>query len=120
MKRKILVVDDDLLLLGSLGLLLSEEGYIVDLIDKSALVRDSIDVFKPDLIIMDILLDDGDGREICDSIKNSNLTTEIPIILLTALSHQKISEFDCQADAIIGKPYNAHILLQTAADLLKQ
>lgn len=118
MKKKILVVDDDLLLLGSLELLLSDEGYKVKLVDKSSLIRESIDVFNPDLIIMDILLDDGDGREICDCIKNSNHTAEIPIILLTALSHQKISEFDCQADAIIGKPCNYTILLQTASDLL--
>ncbi len=118
MNKKILVVDDDLFLLGSLELLLSDEGYIVHLIDKSSLIKESIVAFNPDLIIMDILLDDADGREICDKIKNSWSTSQIPIILLTALSHKKISELDCQADAIIGKPCNYSTLLHTISDLL--
>ncbi|MGM9478009.1 response regulator [Pedobacter sp. GSP4] len=118
MKKKILVVDDDLLLLISLELLLSDEGYSVKLVNKSSLIKESIITFSPDLIIMDIWLDEADGREICDEIKKSPLTSQIPIILLTALSHQKISEFDCQADAIIGKPCNHNILLQTTSDLL--
>ena len=119
MNKKILVVDDDLFLLGSLELLLSDEGYIVSLVDKSSLIKDSIVAFNPDLIIMDICLDDADGREICDKIKNSWLTAQIPIILMTALSHKKISELDCLADAIIGKPCNYDTLLKTISDLIK-
>jgi len=119
MNKKILVVDDDLFSLGSLELFLSDEGYIVRLVDKSSMVKESIVAFNPDLIIMDICLDDADGREICDNIKNSWLTSQIPIILLTALSHEKISEFDCLADAIIGKPCNYSMLLKTIADLVK-
>ncbi|RQO66643.1 response regulator [Pedobacter sp. KBW01] len=119
MNKKILVVDDDLFMLRSLELLLSDEGYIVHLVDKSSLIKESIVAFNPDLIVMDIRLDDADGREICDKIKNSWLTAQIPIILLTGLSHQKISEFDCQADAILGKPCNYDTLLHTISDLLK-
>lgn len=117
MNKKILVVDDDLFLLGSLELLLSDEGYTVRLVDKSSLIKESIVAFNPDLIIMDICLDDADGRQICDKIKNSWLTAQVPIILLTALSHKKISEFDCLADAILGKPCNYNMLLKTIADL---
>lgn len=118
MNKKILVVDDDPLVLESLSLLLSHEGYLLELIAKSFLIEKSISRFQPDLIILDIWLGDGDGRKICDQIKGQPHTAYIPIILITGLSYEEISKFDCEADAILGKPYDADTLLQTIDGLI--
>lgn len=117
MNKRILIIDDDQHVLDALEFLFSEEGYLVEAINAAAMVIPTVLKFQPDIILMDIRLDDGDGRLICDELKNSPITQHLPVILLTALSYQEISEFDCLADAIIGKPYDMQKLLYTVARL---
>lgn len=104
MNNKVLIIEDDRQMLGSLELLFLDEGYNVMAIDNAGLVASSLREFKPDIMLMDIRLDDRDGRLICDEIKNDVLTKDLPIILLTGMSYQEISEIESLADAIIGKP----------------
>jgi len=112
------VIDDDLHLLELLKILFLVEGYKVFTVHKAVDVERHIEQFKPDLILMDIQLGDGDGRIICDRIKQKQLVNSFPIILITALSYHEISEIDTLADAVIGKPCDITILLQTAKELI--
>jgi len=120
MNNKVLIIEDDRQMLGSLELLFLDEGYNVMAIDNAGLVASSLREFKPDIMLMDIRLDDRDGRLICDEIKNDVLTKDLPIILLTGMSYQEISEIESLADAVIGKPYNIDTLIKTADQLIKQ
>ncbi len=115
--NKILIIDDDLQMLDFLKILFSLEGYKVLAIHKVADFEHHIEQFRPDLMLMDIQLGDGDGRIICDRIKKKKLVNSFPIILITALSYHEISEIDTLADAVIGKPCDINILLQTAKQL---
>ncbi len=117
-KNKILIIEDDLQMLDALEILFSEEGYTVAAINKAADVEPTLERFEPHLMLMDIRLEDGDGRIICDRIKEKQLIKDLPIILITALSYREISEIDTLADAIIGKPYNVNTLLLTAKQLI--
>ena len=119
MNNKILVLDDDPMTLFSLESVFSEAGYIVNCILKADSLKASIDTFSPDLIVLDIRLEDGDGREICNMLKRDTQTKHIPIILLTALSHSEISEVGCDADAILGKSFDMVNLLVTTKNLLR-
>ncbi|GGI24481.1 response regulator [Pedobacter mendelii] len=118
MKNKILVIDDDHLTLEILEIILNDEGYDVKSVDLTEMIFPSIEIFKPDLIIMDIKLDKADGRILCDEIKRSNETQHIPIILLTALEYSIIGEIACDAEAIMGKPYDSKNMLLTIKNLL--
>lgn len=117
-KNKILVIDDDVELLEALEDFLCTEGFEV----RSSPNHQSIDKlnedFHPDLIILDIALGDGDGRTICDELKNRDATAHIPILLLTGLSYQDISEIECLADGIIGKPFESSHLLLNIKELI--
>lgn len=119
MNNKILIIEDDRQTLDSLELLFMQEGYQVMAIESAALIAPSMSTFKPEIILMDIRLQDGDGRLICDGIKNNLLTKDLPIILLTALSYQEISEFESLADAVVGKPYQVQNLIQLANQLVR-
>ena len=111
-KKKILVIDDDLSLLEALEDFLRIEGFEVRSSPHHQSIENINKDFRPDLIILDINLGDSDGRTICDQLKNSDSTAHIPILLLTGLSYEDISEIECLADGIIGKPFeSSHLLL---------
>ncbi len=106
-KRKILVVDDDLDILEVIGLILESEGYEVDLMSNGRQVFEHISEFHPDLIIMDVMLGNMDGREICNNLKNTEDTLHIPVIMISATHN--MAEFvkkDCRPDDFLEKPFD--------------
>ncbi|MCX2475306.1 response regulator [Pedobacter sp. MC2016-05] len=111
MDKRILIIDDDAQMLSSLEMLFLAEAYQGKSIDTECLIKGALESFKPTIILMDIRLDGADGRLICDEIKQDVTTKHIPVILITALSFHEISEMDCLADAIIGKPVTTERLL---------
>jgi len=67
--------------------------------------------FKPNLIILDVYLNGVDeGKKICKIIKSEIATSHIPVILMSASSKGLENYKECQADAIIGKPFNIAML----------
>ncbi|WP_316843881.1 response regulator [Pedobacter psychrodurus] len=119
MGKKILVVEDDKLSLAALDNFLSYENFLTRAVAHAEEVEIAVEEFKPDLIVMDIRLDTADGRTICDKLKSGAGTSHIPIVLLTGLSYDEIARLDCQADAIIGKPFESGSLLYTINQCLK-
>ncbi|MES3017039.1 MAG: response regulator [Bacteroidota bacterium] len=106
-KRKILIVDDDLDILEVIGLILESEGYEVELVSNGQQIFDHISQFNPDLIILDVMLGDMDGREICRNIKNSEETLHIPIIMISATHNMADSiKKSCKPDDFIEKPFD--------------
>ena len=118
MQKRIMVIDDDEMMLESLGLFLTDENYLIKTVDNSEMIDPALAKFNPELIIMDIRLDGADGRIICDGLKANSTTSHIPIILLTGMSYDEIALIDCEADAIMGKPYESTWLLSTIKQLL--
>ena len=115
---KVLIIDDDQNFLKFLQETLETKGFAVSSLAQHKLINEYIENFKPDLILLDIKLDDRDGRLICNDLKAKSVTEHIPIILITGLSYSEISEIDCTADAILGKPFSIANLLRTINDLL--
>lgn len=118
MQKRILVIDDDELMLGALDSFLRFEKFDTETVARAELIYQAVASFNPDLIIMDIKLGNADGRLICDDLKDNLTSSNIPIILLTGLSYWEIALIDCKADAIIGKPYESSSLLNTIDQLL--
>ncbi|MBT4836620.1 MAG: response regulator [Methylococcales bacterium] len=69
---------------------------------------------KPDLILLDIIMPEMDGYEVCQTIKNNSLTKDIPIIFITAKDHIEDESFGLKMGAIdyITKPFNLSIVKQ--------
>ena len=83
-EKKILVVDDNLAILEMLDEVLSYYGYNVSTLSRAEKVFDRIDEYRPDLILMDIMLAGMDGRNICRAIKSVEKVSNIPVILISA------------------------------------
>lgn len=120
MNKKILIVDDDVDILDALQLLLQDKGYKVKVASNGkyaeSLIKGNKDL--PDLIVLDIMLGEKDGRIICKKLKVSSRTKHIPIILVSAHPDSKQSSFDAKASAFIAKPFESEFLLKTIANYL--
>lgn len=84
--RKILLVDDEVSFIRLLKLNLEQTGkFEVRTENKGSLAVQTAKAFKPDLILLDIIMPDMDGSEVASRLKNDPATRDIPILFLTAL-----------------------------------
>ncbi len=113
MAKRILAVDDNPAILDALNEILSFEGYdVITLSDGNAIFEAIADV-HPDLILLDVMLDDLDGREICQAIKDNKNTSHIPVILVSATHDlQDFLHTSGAPDDFIAKPFDIHYLLR--------
>jgi len=115
---KILVIEDDPGNADVIQQILESEDFEVESIDGPEIIDESIDSFSPDLILMDILLPTGDGRLICNSIKENPDTKQIPVMLITAMLESEIPRIPCLPDAIMLKPFDYQKLTRTVKKLI--
>ena len=85
MQKKLLVVEDDLVLQKTLQDFLSEEGFEVVCASDGEAGLEMVSSQKPDLVLLDIVLPKKDGYEVLSAVKANEETKDIPIILLTNL-----------------------------------
>ncbi|KAB2905328.1 MAG: response regulator [Anaerolineae bacterium] len=106
MAEKILVVDDDVDSLKLIGLMLQRQGYEVVAANAGQPALQKAYHEKPDLIILDVMMPDMDGYEVCRRLRAEPITSEIPIIMFTAktLVDDKIIGFEAGADDYLTKP----------------
>ena len=100
----ILIVDDDLTNLKSLFDYLQEIGYNIHVAEDGASALKRVCQIKPDLILLDVMMADMDGFEVCRRLKEDESTQDIPVIFMTALadSDHKIKGFEAGAVATEG------------------
>ena len=92
-KAKILVVEDEEILLTALKEELSSGGYEVDGANDRQEGLDKVKSFKPDLILLDLVMPKMDGMEMLQRLKGSPETRDVPVVILTNLSdYERISE----------------------------
>ncbi|MCX7709382.1 MAG: diguanylate cyclase [Clostridia bacterium] len=84
MSSKILIVDDNSLITKSVTRILENEGYTVCSTGKGKGVLELTYELKPDLILLDIILPDIDGFEVCRQLKSESTVEDIPIIMITS------------------------------------
>ncbi|MBI4799333.1 MAG: winged helix-turn-helix domain-containing protein [Desulfarculus sp.] len=77
---------------------------------------------NPDLVLLDLLLPDMDGREVCRQLKRDNATRSIPIVMLTALAGEadRIVGFELGADDYLTKPFSPRELVLRAQAILRR
>lgn len=107
-RLKILVVDDLLENLRLLNSLLTKEGYEVRQAPDGEMALTNIPRFRPDLILLDIMMPDMDGYAVCTQIKADEKMRDIPVIFLSALdlTFDKIKAFEVGAADFIHKPFH--------------
>lgn len=121
MQSKVLIVDDNPLNVELLEAYLSSSGYEIYIADNGAAALEQVEKHFPDLILLDVMMPQIDGYEVCHRLKNDEKTRLIPIIMLTALHdiQDKIKGIEAGADDFISKPFNNIELLTRVRSLLR-
>jgi two-component system, NtrC family, sensor kinase len=103
----ILVVDDVLENLRLLSKILNREGYKVRQAIDGKIALKTVRSVQPDLILLDIMMPEIDGYEVCKALKSDPLTQDIPIIFLSALDEvlDKVKAFQVGGSDYITKPF---------------
>jgi two-component system KDP operon response regulator KdpE len=121
MKKKIsiLLVDDDIELLKLVRANLESGGYTVQVAMNAHSALESIDLEMPDVILLDIMLPEIDGYNLCQRIREFS---DIPIIMLTAKfeDSDKVRGLKLGADDYITKPFNVQELLARIESVLRR
>lgn len=109
---KILVVDDDTDILSVMEILLSMKGFEVQVTSKGENTLPKTHSFKPDLILLDVLISGHDGRVICKQLKSDKETSHIPIIMFSAHPGAAASIAEYGANDFIAKPFDVNNLMK--------
>ena len=106
-KQKILIVDDTLGNVELLASLLQQEGYQVKSLMDSELVLAEVKQFPADLILLDIMMPNLDGYQVCQQLKQNEETSEIPVIFLSGINSlsDKVKAFSTGGVDYITKPF---------------
>lgn len=109
---KILVIDDDIDILSVMEILLSMKGFEVAVTSKGENALPKIESFRPDLILLDVLISGHDGRVICKQLKSNAATSHIPVIMFSAHPGAASTIADYGADDFIAKPFDVNNLMK--------
>ena len=102
--RRVLVCDDEPQILRALRVILRDAGYEVTVAATAQEALDAVAVKPPDAAILDLVLPDGDGVEVCRSVRG---WSEMPIIVLSAVGEEteKVRALEAGADDYVTKPF---------------
>jgi twitching motility two-component system response regulator PilG len=114
-KKKILIVEDEESLLKLESILLTSKGYEVKGVPNGQAALDALAEDLPDLVLLDIMLPEIDGFEVCRRIKADSATRHIPVIMLTAKkSREDMARGETVgADWYITKPFKSAMVIET-------
>ena len=120
--RKILVVDDEYDVTELLSYNLRRNGFRVQSVNDPRRVMDVVREFEPDLIVLDIMMPDLSGLQVCRMIRQESSLKAIPIIFLSAKTEEgdRIEGFESGADDYVCKPFSPKELMLRVLAVLKR
>ena len=119
MKNKLLLVEDNEIISKGIKYFLEQEGFEIDVVMSKEDAEEILSSQEYDLIILDIMLPDGNGFDLCKYIKKEK---EYPVIFLTAKDEEKdvVLGFDLGADDYIIKPFRNRELISRIQNVLRR
>lgn len=110
MKKKILVFEKNKDILDMIEIVLKDEGYLVALTSSDTEVKQQIEVFQPDAILLDVINPTAEGTALCEAIKSAEDTSHIPVIVLSTHPRLEVIKEIC-ADEVVAKPFDINFLI---------
>ncbi len=119
MKPRILVVEDEEAISEPLAEHLKREGFAPEVAGTLEAAQAALDRATPDLILLDVMLPDGDGRDLCRDLRRSS---DIPIIMLTARGEEldRVVGLELGADDYVVKPFSARELVARIRAIMRR
>ena len=121
-KGRILLVDDEEDILEFLSYNLIKEGFKIKTASNGKSALKILEKFNPDLIILDVMMPEMDGIELCESIRKNEKNDDVLILFLTARSedYSELAGFSAGADDYITKPIKPKLLVSRVNAILKR
>ena len=116
---RVLVVDDEPQIVRGLKVILRSEGYEVQTAESVAEALDAVAVRPPDALVLDLVLPDGSGVDVCTEVRS---WSGLPIVVLSAVGdeREKVRALDAGADDYITKPFGSEELLARLRAVLRR
>ena len=121
-KKKILVIDDSDLMLNIIRDIIEGAGYDVVTASSGKEGLELVRKEKPDLVLLDVIMPEMNGFEVCEILRNDDSNNLLPIIILTAKSkdEDKLRGLELGADDYITKPFNPRELISRVNNTLRR
>jgi two-component system, OmpR family, KDP operon response regulator KdpE len=116
---RVLVVDDEPQILRGLKVVLRQAGFEVDTAATKGEALDRVAVRPPEMLVLDLILPDGSGVEVCEEVRG---WSQLPIIVLSAVGdeREKVRALDAGADDYLTKPFGTDELLARLRALMRR
>jgi two-component system KDP operon response regulator KdpE len=117
--RRVLVCDDELQILRALKVILRDAGFEVEATATAGEALDAAAVRPPDAAIVDLMLPDGDGIEVCRQLRS---WSDMPILVLSAIGEEdrKVAALEAGADDYVTKPFGPRELVARLRAVLRR
>lgn len=117
--KKVLIVDDEPAILMSLEFLLRKNGYGVFIARSGTEAKEVAERESPEVVVLDIMMPDVDGYQVCEFIKSHPVLSSTRVIFLSAKSKEADMEkgLALGADAYLTKPFSTKVLLEKIKSL---
>ncbi|MBK7857241.1 MAG: response regulator transcription factor [Archangiaceae bacterium] len=116
----VLIIEDDANLRLTLEDNLSEQGYAVRVASTVAEAWKALEAQPSDVVILDLMLPDGDGYAFCKALRKKNLPSRVLMLTARSLEEDLVRGFDAGADDYLAKPYRLRELYARIAALLRR
>jgi two-component system phosphate regulon response regulator PhoB len=120
--ERVLIVDDDPDIQRLVSYNLSQAGFQVTTASSGRTALESVQKQPPDLIILDVMMSDIDGMEVCRTLRQRETSRRIPIIMLTARGEEvdRVVGFELGADDYVMKPFSPRELVLRVRSIFRR
>jgi DNA-binding response OmpR family regulator len=112
---RILVVDDEKMVRDTLGQVLADEGYVVDVAIDGADALDRVHAARPDAILLDLMMPGMNGRQFLQALRDEPAYALVPVLIMTAVHGLEVNLASIGASEVVEKPFNVDELLNKVA-----
>jgi two-component system response regulator RegX3 len=119
MRPRLLLVEDEVAIAEPLAESLGREGFEVEVAGTVAAAEEALGRGEPSLLLLDVMLPDGDGRDLCRRVR---ATSDLPIVMLTARGEEidRVVGLELGADDYVVKPFSARELAARIRAILRR
>ncbi len=120
MNKRVLIVDDEPNIVVSLEFLMQQCGYEIRIASNGDEALQAVSDFRPHLVLLDVMMPNKNGYEVCQTLRDNPLLQEVKIVMLTAKGREleMARGLALGADAYVTKPFATRDLLETVKRLL--
>jgi DNA-binding response OmpR family regulator len=112
---RVLVVDDEPMVRETLGQVLTDEGYVVDLAVDGESALERVHAARPDAILLDLMMPGMNGRQFLQALRGDPAYAGVPVMIMTAVHGLEVNLATLGASEVVEKPFNVDELLNKVA-----